>query len=177
MEPRVHNHRLRKDEFVVPENTDTPLISEPVLEISEDDCTSPEREEEGADKQQEEEEEEDDDLPDAGAIEEEPSEASDVSGAAVSEQASSSSSGDDAMVGPHVALHSIIPLFSLRTCYNASSLWHLLAFAVIAQVSACSGCCCPRGGFVYTWTRLALLAVSACGDASHKSLIEELGCL
>ena len=117
MEPRVPNHRLRKDEFVVPENTDTPLISEPVLEISEDDRTSPEREEEeeGADKGEEEEEEEEDDLPDAGAIEEEPSEASDVSGAAASEQASSSSSGGDAMVGSHVVLHSTIPLVSLHT--------------------------------------------------------------
>ena len=121
MEPRVPNHRLRKDEFVVPENTDTPLISEPVLEISEDDHTSPERgEKEAADKGgKEEEEEEDDDLLDAGAIEEDPSDASDVSGAAASEQASSSSSGDDAMVGSHVALHSIIPLFSLHTyCFN-----------------------------------------------------------
>lgn len=105
MEPRVPNHRLRKDEFVVPEDTDTPVISEPVLEMSEDDRTSPEREDEGGDQ----EEEEDDDIPDAGAIEEEPSDASEASEAAASEQASSSSSGDDEMVGHHThtlgALH------------------------------------------------------------------------
>ena len=95
MEPRVPNHRLRKDEFPVPEDTDTPLISEPVLEMSEDDRTSPEK-----DKEQEEEE---DDIPDAGAIEEEPSDASDVSEAAA-EQASSSSSGDDPMVHTHALL-------------------------------------------------------------------------
>ncbi|KAL3147452.1 hypothetical protein ABBQ38_014510 [Trebouxia sp. C0009 RCD-2024] len=105
MEPRVPNHRLRKDEFMVPEDTDTPLISEPVLEMSEDDRTSPEREEEegGHRAEQEEEEEDDDDIPDAGAIEEEPSEASEASEAAASEQASSSSSGDDAMVAEEEA--------------------------------------------------------------------------
>ena len=127
MEPRVPNHRLRKDEFVVPENTDTPLISEPVLEISEDDRTSPEREEEeedGADKGAKQEEEEDDDLLDAGAIEEEPSDASDVSGAAAAEQASSSSSGDDAMVGLHAELLSQdsslgLPLGPRGSCCDA----------------------------------------------------------
>ena len=104
VEPRVPNHRLRKDEFVVPEDTDTPLISEPVLEMSEDERTSPEREEAAG---QQEEEEDEDDMPDAGAIEEEPSEASDVSGAAASEQASSSSSGDDPMVRLHALCSSI----------------------------------------------------------------------
>ena len=159
MEPRVPNHRLRKDEFVVPENTDTPLISEPILEISEDDHTSPERgEEEAADKgEKEEEEEEDDDLLDAGAIEEDSSDASDVSGAAASEQASSSSSGDDAMVGSHVALHSIISLFSLHTYCNISSLWQLVAASFIrvtqhghqhAQDAAVS----RGGGLLYTCT-------------------------
>lgn len=176
MEPRVPNHRLRKDEFVVPENTDTPLISEPVLEISEDDRTSPEREEqEGADKQQEEEEEEDDDLPDAGAIEEEPSDASDVSGAAASEQASSSSSGDDAMVGPYEALHSTIPLFSLRTYCSISSFWQLLAFASTRHstgIGKLRMLLSQGRGLLYTWTRLALLAVNACGNAPHNSLDE-----
>ena len=101
VEPRVPTHRMRKDEFPVPADTDTPGISKPVLEISEDDQASPDvdrQEEEQEAGQQEEEEDEDDDIPDAGAIEEEPSEGSDISQAAPSDQASSSSSGDDPMV-------------------------------------------------------------------------------
>ncbi len=97
VEPRVPSHKLHKDEFPVPQDTDTPDISQPVLERSEEDQGSHDQEEEEEEEKLEEEEEEDD-IPDAGAIEEEPSEGSDVSQAAPSDQASSSSSGDDAMV-------------------------------------------------------------------------------
>ncbi|KAA6422526.1 MAG: hypothetical protein FRX49_07387, partial [Trebouxia sp. A1-2] len=89
MEPRVPNHRLRKDEFPVPEDTETPDVSQPVLELSEDDHASPDK---GEEDEQVEEEEDEDDIPDAGAIEEEPSEGSDVSQAALSNPGSSSSS-------------------------------------------------------------------------------------
>lgn len=101
MEPRVPSHKLRRDEFPVPEDTDTPDISQPVVELSEDDRASHDREEE---EEAEEKQEEEDDIPDAGAIEEEPSEGSDVSQAAPSEQASSSSSGEDPMVSLKAAL-------------------------------------------------------------------------
>ena len=105
MEPRVPSHRLRRDEFPVPEDTETPDVSQPVLELSEDDHASPDKEEE--DEQVEEEEEEDvDNIPDAGAIEEEPSEGSDVSQAALSNPSSSSSSGEDPMVSQMPAIHS-----------------------------------------------------------------------
>jgi len=95
VEPRVPSHRLRRDEFPVPEDTETPDVSQPVLELSEDDHTSPDKDEED---DQVEEEEDEDDIPDAGAIEEEPSEGSDVSQAALSNPGSSSSSGEDPMV-------------------------------------------------------------------------------
>lgn len=101
MEPRVPSHRLRRDEFPVPEDTETPDVSQPVLELSEDDHASPDKEEE--DEQVEEEEEDEDDIPDAGAIEAEPSEGSDVSQAALSNPGSSSSSGEDPMVAEEEA--------------------------------------------------------------------------
>jgi len=104
VEPRVPNHRLRRDEFPVPEDTETPDVSQPVLELSEDDHASPDKEEE--EEQVEEEEEDEDDLPDAGAIEEEPSEGSDVNQAALSNPGSSSSSGEDPMVSQMPAVHS-----------------------------------------------------------------------
>ncbi|DBA78424.1 TPA: hypothetical protein ACH3X2_007918 [Trebouxia sp. C0005] len=100
MEPRVPNHRLRKDEFPVPEDTETPDVSQPVLELSEDDHASPDK---GEEDEQVEEEEDEDDIPDAGAIEEEPSEGSDVSQAALSNPGSSSSSGEDPMVAEEEA--------------------------------------------------------------------------
>ncbi len=104
VEPRVPSHRLRRDEFPVPEDTETPDVSQPVLELSEDDHASPDKEEE--DEQAEEEEEDEDDIPDAGAIEEEPSESSYVSQAALSNPGSSSSSGEDPMVSQMLATHS-----------------------------------------------------------------------
>ena len=104
VEPRVPSHRLRRDEFPVPEDTETPDVSQPILELSEDDHASPDKEEE--DEQVEEEEEDEDDLPDAGAIEDEPSEGSDVSQAALSNPGSSSSSGEDPMVSQMPAIHS-----------------------------------------------------------------------
>ena len=98
MEPRVPSHKLRKDEFAVPEDAETPHISEPVHELSEEEERASPDPEDQREPEFKEDEEEDDDFPDAGAIEEEPSEGSDVSQAAPSEQASSSSSGDDQMV-------------------------------------------------------------------------------
>ncbi|DBB00828.1 TPA: hypothetical protein ACH3X1_000756 [Trebouxia sp. C0004] len=100
MEPRVPSHRLRRDEFPVPEDTETPDVSQPVLELSEDGHASPDKEDED---EQVEVEEDEDDIPDAGAIEEEPSEGSDVSEAALSNPGSSSSSGDDPMVAEEEA--------------------------------------------------------------------------
>lgn len=114
VEPRVASHRLRRDEFPVPEDTDTPDISQPVLELSEDDRESPDKEEEEEGQAEGEEEDEEDDIPDAGAIEEEPSEGSDVSQAAPSDQASSSSSGDDPMVGWLLVSKTVWLLSALR---------------------------------------------------------------
>ena len=98
VEPRVPSHKLRKDEFAVPEDTETPHVSEPVHELSEEEVGASPDPEDQQEPEFKEDEEEDDDIPDAGAIEEEPSEGSDVSQAPPSEQAFSSSSGNDQMV-------------------------------------------------------------------------------